>query len=103
MSEERSPRLALPLLQPGQAQKEQDHNEALARLDLAVQPAVQAVALDTPPATPGEGQCWIVGAAPSGDWSGRAGMLAGWSAGGWRYIAPVEGMVAWSLAAVARG
>ena len=98
MSEERSPRLALPLLQPGQAQKEQDHNEALARLDLAVQPAVQAVALDTPPATPGEGQGWIVGAAPSGDWSGRAGMLAGWSAGGWRYIAPVEGMVAWSLA-----
>lgn len=86
MSEERSPRLALPLLQPGQAQKEQNHNEALARLDLAFQRA------------PGEGQCWIVGATPTGDWSGRAGTLAGWTAGGWRYIAPVEGMVAWSLA-----
>jgi len=98
MSEERSPRLALPLLQPGQAQKEQDHNEALARLDLAVQPAVQAVGVDAPPAAPEEGQCWIVGAAPTGDWAGKSAMLAGWTAGGWRYVAPVEEMVAWSLA-----
>ncbi|MBV8238638.1 MAG: DUF2793 domain-containing protein [Sphingomonas sp.] len=98
MSDERSPRLALPLLQPGQAQKEADHNEALALLDIAVQPVVEAVAVDVPPAAPAAGQCWIVGAAPSGEWAGRAAMFAGWTASGWRYVAPVEGMVAWSLA-----
>lgn len=52
-----TPRLALPLLQPGQAQKEMYHNEALARLDLAVQPAVARAQIFRPRtrnrATPG--------------------------------------------------
>lgn len=98
MSDERSPRLALPLLQPGQAQKEIDHNEALALLDIAVQAVVRGVGLDTPPADPAPGECWIVGAAPIGVWAGHAGALAGWTAGGWRFVAPAPGMIAWSMA-----
>jgi hypothetical protein len=49
MSDERTPRLALPLLQPGQAQKETTHNEALAVLDLVVQASVLAVGTNVPP------------------------------------------------------
>lgn len=91
-------RWALPLLQPGQAQKEMFHNEGLVTLDLIVQPAVEAAGADTPPAAPEPGQSWIVGDAPTGAWSGQAGHLAGWSAAGWRFAAPVEGMAAWVAA-----
>lgn len=92
MTDEDSARLALPLLAPGQAQKEMWHNEALALLDIAVQAVVEEVGRDTPPATPQPGQCWIVGAAPTGDWIGHAGAIAGWTAGGWRFVAPRPGL-----------
>ncbi len=96
MSDETSVRLGLPLLQTGQAQKELSHNEALTLLDFAVQAVVEAVGVNTPPAAPPAGACWVVGAAPSGAWTGQAQALAGWSAGGWRFLPAREGMVAWS-------
>lgn len=89
-----TPRLALPLLEPGQAQKEMFHNEALALLDIAVQ-ASAIGPLDTPPETPQIGQCWIVGDDPAGDWAGRASGIAGWTPAGWRFVAPREGMRVW--------
>jgi hypothetical protein len=89
-------RLALPLIAPGQAQKEMTHNEALAALDLLVQATVAGRA-DAPPADPEPGECWIVGDAPGGGWAGHAGALAGWSAAGWRFAAPREGMRAWDI------
>jgi hypothetical protein len=88
-------RLSLPLLQPGQAQKEMSHNEALARLDFAVQASVAAAGDDAPPGDPAEGACWIVGDTPSGGWAGQAGAIACWTASGWRFLAPFEGMRAW--------
>ena len=94
-----TPRLALPLLAVGQAQKEGTHNEALVRLDLTVNAAVEAVGRDVPPDSPEEGQCWIVGAAPTGAWAGQAHALAGWTGGGWRFVAPAAGMQAWDRAA----
>ena len=98
MSDETSARLSLPLLQSGQAQKEVSHNEALVLLDLIVQPVVQAVGIDTPPASPAAGECWIVGTSPTGAWTGQAKAIAGWTSGGWRYLAARDGMTAWSLA-----
>lgn len=91
-------RWALPLLTAGQAQKEMTHNEALAVLDLLTDASVVAVGTTTPPASPAAGQCWIVGGAPVGAWSGQAGALAGWTAGGWRFAAAREGMTVWSEA-----
>lgn len=93
-----TPRLALPLLVPGQAQKEMFHNEALAALDLVVQASVAAIGINDPPATPALGACWIVGTAPTGAWAGQAGALAGWTAGGWRFVAASEGMAVWDQA-----
>lgn len=88
-------RLALPLLDAGQAQKEIYHNEALVRLDLLVQAAAEALGLNVAPTDPAPGQCWIVGTAPEGSWSGHAGEIAGWTEGGWRFVAPREGMRLW--------
>ena len=90
-----TPRLALPLLQPGQAQKEMYHNEALALLDLAVQPAVIALHENIPPEAPEPGHAWIVGTAPEGEWAGHPRAIAGWTAAGWRFLSPRDGMTAW--------
>jgi len=95
MFEETTPRLALPLLQPGQAQKEMFHNLALAQLDLVVQGAVAGASVDAPPASPAAGACWLVGASPSGAWAGHAGEIAGWTSAGWIFVVPRDGMQFW--------
>lgn len=92
---ETTPRFALPLIEAGQAQKELFHNEALALLDTLVQPVVQTMGDNTPPGAPVAGQSWIVGGTPTGDWVGQADAVATWTAGGWRFVAPVDGMSAW--------
>lgn len=96
---EHSDRLALPLLSAGQAQKELYHNEALAILDLLGHAAVEDHGINTPPSTPSIGQCWVVGASPTGAWAGHANALAGWTSGGWRFIAPRAGMSVWDSGA----
>lgn len=91
-------RLELPLLTAGQAQKELTHNEALTQLSIVAQPVVQAVAPASVPSSPLPGQCWIVGPAPGGAWTGKAGAIACWTQGGWRFLAPFDGMETWSIA-----
>ena len=90
-----SARFALPLLQPGQAQKEIFHNEALDRIDVALHPAVMTGALNAAPSAPVPGQAWIVGDSPVGAWTGHAGQIAAWTSGGWRFVAPLPGMLLW--------
>ncbi|MFL6752186.1 MAG: DUF2793 domain-containing protein [Sphingomicrobium sp.] len=87
-----TPRLALPFLSPGQAQKELFHNEALQRLDLAVAAAVEEPPRAAPPVDPSPGNCYLVAAGAAGEWAGSDHSLAGFSTGGWRYVVPVEGM-----------
>jgi hypothetical protein len=84
-------RLAMPLLFAGQAQKEITHNEALTLLDMLVQPVALSTTLAITPAQPEPGQCWIVPSGASGAWADRAGELALWTAGGWRFVAPKAG------------
>ena len=95
-----SQRLLLPYIQGAQAQKHVTHNEALERLDLAVQAVVEGVGAEAPPAEPVPGQCWALGVAPTGAWDGQAGMIA-MSAigGGWVFVAPSEGWRVWDRAA----
>ena len=94
---EQSANLALPYLQPSQAQKHVTHNEALALLDLVVQLTVLAFDAQVPPPA-AEGEIWSLGAAPTGNWAGHGGTLAAWSAGGWQFITPREGWRAFSVA-----
>jgi hypothetical protein len=47
---------------------------------------------NTPPGSPTPGQRWIVGASPTGAWSGQANKFAVWrGSDGWKFIPPVEG------------
>ena len=87
-----SARYALPFIEPGQAQKELFHNEALQSLDLLVGACVEQPPLNAPPSAPAVGNCYIVGTAPTGDWAGQAGTLAAWTSGGWRFVAPKDGL-----------
>jgi len=92
-------RFALPFILPGQAQKELFHNEALARIDLALHPAVEGPPTAEPPPAPVLGECRIVAPDASGDWSGRDNLLAMWTEGGWRFLAPQPGTSAWNKTA----
>ena len=101
---EMTPRWAFPLIAPGQAQKEMTHNEALAQLDIVVAASAIACGEVTPPASPAPGQAWIIGTGAAGDWAGQDGAIAGWTDGGWRFVAPRPGMLVWveALARYAR-
>jgi Protein of unknown function (DUF2793) len=92
-----SARFALPLILPGQAQKEIFHNEALTRIDAALHGCVEEAPRPDPPAEPAPGQSWLVGASATGAWAGKEDALASWTAGGWRFVAPVPGMLVWLL------
>lgn len=92
MSEDATPRYGFPYLYAGQAQKEVYHNEALILADLLAHAQALSAVLSEPPATVLPGECWIVGDAPLGAWTGQPGALACWSEGGWRFIAPRAGM-----------
>jgi hypothetical protein len=91
MSDDASPRLSLPCLAAGQAQKEVLHNEALQILDALVQPVALSADLSEPPAAPAPGACWIVAAEGRGAWVGQEGLIAQWTAGGWRFVMPSAG------------
>ena len=94
---ETSARFALPFILPGQAQKEAFHNEALALIDAALHSCVAGDPTDELPAAPAIGESWIVGSGATEAWAGKAGNIATWSAGGWRFTAPVPGMTVWNI------
>ena len=76
------------------AQKELAHNEALQVLDLALCAAVAEPPRGSPPSSPAIGDCYLVAVGATGEWAGREHSIAGHTSGGWRFIAPVEGLTA---------
>lgn len=86
-------RLSLPMLFAGQSQKEVFHNEALQVLDTLAAGAVEEPERNDPPSSPVAGSCYLVGAAPTGEWSQYPDHLAAFSGAGWRFVAPVPGLV----------
>lgn len=87
-----SPRLGLPFLSPGQAQKEFFHNEALQTLDSIVAGAAETLPANAPPASSPIGASYIVGDEPTDEWAGNPACVASWTSGGWRFTRPLEGM-----------
>jgi len=85
-----TPRLSLPLLFPGQSQKEFYVNEALLRAEIVVQCVVEGES-NAPPASPQPGQVWLVGPSPGAEFASHAGEIACYSGSGWRFVVPTEG------------
>lgn len=93
-----TPKLGLPYLATGQAQKEVTHNEALNLIDVASQPIVLNMTTSAPPGSPTNGQAWIVAASPTGAWAGKVNQIATWF-DGWFFLQPTEGWRVYDLGA----
>jgi hypothetical protein len=91
---DQTPRLSLPFIMPGQAQKHITHNEALQALDALVQPAVESRTLTSPPVVPLEGESYLVPPGASGDWAGHTDEVASYQSGAWLFLDPAPG---WQL------
>ena len=94
-----TPNLALPYLAAAQAQKHVTVNEALDHLDGLVQLSVISSTLTTPPASPVEGDRYIVAAGATGAWPGWDGSVAHFSGGAWLRLIPGTGWLAWDQGA----
>ncbi|TNE49833.1 MAG: DUF2793 domain-containing protein, partial [Sphingomonadales bacterium] len=75
-------RFSLPMLFAGQSQKEVFVNEAHAKIDALLHPAIEGEASVPPPAPP-LGQCWLIGGNATAEWSGHEGKLAAFMENGW--------------------
>lgn len=92
---ETSSRLSLPYIQPSQAQKHVTHNEAVSLLDAVVQLSVISRTTAAPPGSPAVTARYVVAPGASGAWAGQAGRLAAWAEGGWSFLVPRRGWIAW--------
>jgi len=93
-----TPKLALPFLLPGQAQKHVTLNESLRAIDALLMGAVEASDIAQPPADPESGQAWILPENPAGVWADHAYELAVWQDGAWAFYPPQDGWRVWSKA-----
>ena len=92
---DRTPNLDLPFIQPSQAQKHVTHNEAIQALDAITQLSVLDRSLSTAPATPAEGDRYIVAAGATGSWADHETEVAAWQDGAWQFHIPKPGWIAW--------
>jgi hypothetical protein len=92
-----TPRLLMPQIAENQASKYITHNEALRVIDALTEPTAQAV-LSTPPGSPAEGQCWIVGASPTGAWVGKTNQIAQWYNSAWYFYVASNGWEIFNIA-----
>ncbi len=90
-----TPNLKLSYIAAAQAQKHVTHNEAIRALDAIVQLSVLDKDLATPPASPADGDRYIVASGATGAWAGKDGQIAAFQDGAWMVYAPREGWLAW--------
>ena len=90
-----SPHLLLPYILAAQAQKHVTHNEALRLLDAVVQLSVLDRDLTAPPASPTDGDRYIVASGATGLWAGWDLNVITWVDGVWMRLVPRPGWLAW--------
>lgn len=90
-----TPNLNLPYIAAAQAQKHVTHNEAIRVLDAMVQLAVLDRGHTEPPATPADGDRYIIAASPTGAWTGHEMQVTAYQDGAWQFFAPQAGWIAW--------
>ena len=87
--------LLLPYILASQAQKHVTHNEALRLLDAMVQLSVLDRDLTAPPASPADGDRYIVASSATDLWAGWNLNVAFWVDGVWLRLVPRPGWMAW--------
>jgi hypothetical protein len=88
-------KLLLPYILAAQAQKHVTHNEALRILDGLVHLSVFDRDLAAPPASPADGDRYIVASGGTGDWAGWDLNVAVFTDGTWQRLPPRAGWRAW--------
>ncbi|MDE2040721.1 MAG: DUF2793 domain-containing protein, partial [Elusimicrobia bacterium] len=73
--------------------------QELNRLDGVTQLAVISSTVSTPPASPAQGDSYLVPAGASGVWAAQVNAVAVWQYGAWAYYAPKNGWVAFDTSA----
>lgn len=86
-----TPKIGLPLLSPGQAQKEFFVNQALSVLD-SLHPQAVVASQAVPPVEAADGTCFRVTAPAVDAWEGCEDHLALRIGGDWHFITPCVGM-----------
>lgn len=61
-------------------------NLAINTIDALLQVRVISVGTNAPPASPTDGDRYIVGTAPTGAWGGQSNRMARWLGGGWQFF-----------------
>lgn len=87
-----TPRLTLIELAQMQEMDSATWNEALVQLDALVDLYLLGQFINTPPASPADGDLYLTGGAPSGTWTGYAYKIAYCIDGGWRFFTPFNGL-----------
>lgn len=83
------------LLEQAQAQKEVTMNMALARIDALLNAGALTSSSNTPPSSPTAGNVHIIGASPTGAWTGKAHQIAYFDQI-WQFIVPTTGSILWA-------
>lgn len=90
-----TPILGITELAAAQAQPELVINEALRKLEAVAQLAALDRDLATPPASPADGDRYIVPAGATGAWSGQQNRVALNISGTWHFLVPLDGWRCW--------
>lgn len=90
-----TPNLGLPLIAAAQAQKHVTHNEALDRLDRLVMLTVKSRGLTAPPTNAVAGDRYLVASGATGAWTGQENTVAVCEGGGWSFLTPKAGWLAY--------
>jgi hypothetical protein len=91
----RTPKLGLPYLAAGQAQKHVTVNEGLRLIDGLAQMTVESRTTLAAPTTPAPGSAYIVPAGATGLFAGKLAQVARYIDGGWEFLTPQEGWLAY--------
>lgn len=86
--------LALDEISSSQAGKEITHNTALRQIEGRMIRAKDKD-LTTPPASPANGDTYIIPSGATGVWSGKTNQIAHFFGGAWTYWTPIEGTRLW--------
>lgn len=78
--------LGIPYIASQQSQPDVTHNEAVSLLQIILAGGAITIGGNTPPASPLEGDTYVVGPVPTGVWAGRANAIAGFFLSQWLFV-----------------